>query len=260
MKTKRLLVGALSLIFIIIISCEKNNDSTEFKNYQENAKLMRVLLYSNVNSEAPISIVAEYEYDEEFRISKVSTPMYQDGERVGTIKYDLYKYNSQEQLITIENFNANSNSPTGFINLKNYFYTYSDNGKRGKEYIEYPQIGSFEYSLYKYEKGKLSKIEKYGNSDNLESHIINEYDNSGKLIKETSFGEDNQAFSYTQHSYENGLNVQSDVFAGENMKEHIREIFRTYDENNNLIVLESNELSPYSSMMSHVLKYEYFEE
>jgi hypothetical protein len=41
---------------------------------------------------------------------------------------------------------------------------------------------------------------------------------------------------------------------------HMREIFRTYDKNNNLIVLESNELSLFSSSMSYVLKYEYFTE
>ena len=44
------------------------------------------------------------------------------------------------------------------------------------------------------------------------------------------------------------------------MKEHVREILRTYDENNNMIILESNELAMYSSMISYVLKYEYFDE
>ena len=258
MKSKNILLGLLSLI--LICSCQKENDSLENNINQNGAKLKQILLYSSIDSEDPISIVAEYEYDEEDRISKVSSPMYQDGEIVGTIKYDLYEYNSQGQLIKIENFNANSNSPSGFINLKNYIYTYSDNGKREKEYIEYPQISSFEYSLYKYDKDKLTKIEKYDNSDNLESYIKNEYDNSGNIIKETSFGEYNQPFSYTQHSFENGLKVQSDVFAGEDMKEHVCEIFRIFDENNNLIIRESNELSLYSSMMSHVLKYEYFEE
>jgi len=122
---------------------------------QNGAKLKRILLYSSIDSKNPISIVSEYEYDEVDRISKISSPMYQDGEIVGIIKYDLYGYNSQGQLIRIENFNANGNSPTGFINLKNYIYTYSENGKKEKERIEYPQIGSSEYSLYKYDGGKI---------------------------------------------------------------------------------------------------------
>jgi len=260
MKPKNKLFGLLSLTIILIFSCQKENDSFENILNQNSAKLKQIMLYSSIDSEYPISIVAEYEYDEEDRISKVSYPMYQVGEIVGTIKFDLYKYNSQGQLIRIENFNANGNSPTGFINLKNYIYTYSGDGKKEKEKIEYPQIGSFEYSLYKYNKGKLSRIEKYGKSDNLESYIINEYDNSGSLIKETSFAYDDKPFSNTQHLYTNGLNVQSDVYLDEDTKEHVREIFKTYDENKKLIIKESNELSPHSSMMSHVLRYEYFED
>ena len=141
----------------------------------------------------------------------------------------------------------------------NYKYTYSKDGKKEKLYIEYPQIGSFEYLLYKYSDDTLEKIEKYGNTNQLESYVVNEYDNSGNLVKETSYGKDNQQYSYTQHIYENGQNVQSDVFAGKNI-EHAREIFRTYDENNNLVILESNELLLYSSSMSYVLKYEYFKD
>ena len=144
--------------------------------------------------------------------------------------------------------------------MKNYVYTYSDNGKKEKEKIEYPQIASFEYSLYKYDADKLTRIEKYDSSDNLESYILNDYNNSGELIKETIFREDNRARTYTQHTYKDGLNVQSDVFAGEDMEDHVREILRTYDENDNLIIQETNELSLYSSTLSHVLKYEYFGE
>ncbi len=260
MKPKQLLLTIFSAIIIITSSCQKDDDSFENGINPNGAKLKQILLYSSIDSQDPISIINEYEYDEENKIRKVSSPMYQDGEIVGTTKYDLYKYNSQGQLIRIETFNANSNSPTGFINLKNYIYTYSDKGKKEKEKIEYPQIGSFEYSLYKYDSNKLTKVEKYDNSNNLEGYIINDYDNSGNLIKETSFSGDNQPISYTQHTYKNGLNVQSDVFAGENMKEHVREILRTYDDNKNLIIQESNELSLHSSMMSHVMKYEYFEE
>jgi hypothetical protein len=256
MKSKHIILGILSLI--LVSGCQKDNSLDNI--YHDGAKLKRVLLYSSIDSEDPISIVAEYEYNSEDKISKVSSPMYQDGEIVGTIKYDLYYYNSQGQLIKIENFNANTYSPTGFINLKNYIYTYSDNGKKEKELIEYPQIGSFEYSLYKYDRHKLTRIEKYDNADILVSYVINDYDNSGNLIKETSYGADNKSYSYTQHTYNNGLNVQSDVFTGEDMKEHLRVIFRTYDKNGNLLIQESNELALYSSMMSHVLKYEYYGE
>jgi len=259
MKTKRILLALFSLIFIITSSCKKDNESTDSITNQKNAKLKRILGYSSLNSDKPISIVEEYEYDEKNRVSKVSSPAYQDGKIAGIIKYDLYEYNSKGQLEKISNYNANIYSPTGFMNLINYNYSYSNEGKKEKEIIEYPQIGSVEYSLYKYSDDKLVKIEKYGNTNQLESYVVNEYDNSGNLVKETSYGKDNQQYSYTQHLYKNRQNVQSDVFAGKNMK-HVREIFRTYDENNNLIILESNELSLVSSSMSYVFKYEYFKE
>jgi len=261
MKPKQLMIYILSVILILTSSCQKEDDYNENNITQNGARLKRILLYSSIDSETPLSIIEEYEYDEENRVSKVSSPMYEEGEIVGMIKYDLYKYNVHGQLEKIENFNANSNSPTGFINLKKYTYTYSNNGKKEKEYIEYPQIGSSAYTLYKYDKGKLSRIEKYErNSDDLESYVINKYDNSGNLVRETSFSKDNIPSIYKQHSFENGLNVRTDIFGGEDMEEQIREIINTYDEKNNLIIKESNELSPYSSMMSHVLKYEYFED
>ena len=255
----KLISGLFVFIVILISGCQKEDDSTFNNTFQENAKLKCVFLYSSIDSDEPISTIEEYEYDEKDRISRVSSPMYQDGVIVGTFKYDLYEYNSEGQLEKIMNYNANSNSQTGFINLKNYIYTYSNDGKKEKEYIEYPQIGSSEYSLYKYNNNELTRIEKDGNDDDLESYVVNEYDNEENLIKESSFAGDNRQLSYTQHSYSNGLNVQSDVYIGED-KEHFREIFRTYDENNNLIILQSNELSMFSSAMSYVLKYEYFEE
>jgi hypothetical protein len=260
MKTKIILLGLFSLILILTTGCQKENDSIENIINHNNAKLKRILLYSSINSNEAICIIEEYEYDEEDRIRKVSSPLYEEGEITGIIKYDLYEYNSKGQLARIENYNANSNSPTGFINLKNYIYTYSEDGKKEKEFIEYPIISSSEYSIYKYSKYKLTRIEKYGDIDELESYVVNEYDSSGSLIKETTFGQDDQPYLVTQHIHRNGLNVQSDVFAGEDVKFHVREIIYTYDENNNLLIKESNELLSYSSMMSNVLRYEYFED
>jgi hypothetical protein len=257
MKSKRILIGLFSLIFIIISSCK--NDSVDTAANPKNAKLKRILGYSSIHSDKPFTIVEEYEYDKENRVSKVSSPAYQDGKITGIIKYDLYEYNSKGQLEKIANYNANINSPTGFMNLINYSFTYSSDGKKVKQTFEYPQIGSSEYLLYKYIDDRLVKIEKYGNTNQLESYVVNEYDNSGNLVKETSYGKDNLPYSYTRHLYENGQNIQSDVYAEKNMV-HMREIFRTYDKNNNLIVLESNELSLFSSSMSYVLKYEYFTE
>ena len=259
MKTKKILIGLIGLI--VILSCEKNNDSdtNEIKNYQKHAKLKRVLLYSSVDSKEPINIVDEYKYDSLNRVCKVSSPMYENGEITGIIKYDSYEYNIKGELAKIFNFNANTNSPIGFINLKNYIYTYSSNGIKEKELIEYPQINSYEYSMFKYSNTKLVKVEKYDDKDILETFTIYEYNNLGELTKEISYTSDDIIISVTNNTYDKGLNILTEVYSGNN-ENKIREINKTYDSNGNLIMIESNELKPYSSLISHVMRYEYYEE
>ncbi len=95
--------GLFVFIFILTSGCQKVDDSTFINTIQENAKLKCVLLYSSIDSDEPISVVEEFEYDEKDRIGRVSSPMYQDGVIVGTIKYDLYEYNSKGQLERIMN-------------------------------------------------------------------------------------------------------------------------------------------------------------
>lgn len=257
MRLKTVLTGFIGLIFILFSGCRKESGPLDALTYQKGAKLLRILLYSSIENKNPLYITEEYEYDKSNRVSKISSPMYQDGKVSGILKYDLYEYNPKGQLAKIANFNSNISSPTGFINLKNTTYTYSEDGRKEKAITEYPQINSSEYSLFTYNSNQLVKIENYDKSNKLIAYITNNYDNSGNLIKETSFSNDDRPISYTSHTYKNGLNVRSDVFSGLDMKVHIREIIRTFDKNKNLIILKSNELSIFSSTMSYVLKYEY---
>ena len=252
MKTKSLIFGLFSLITISITSCQKD-DSTPAS---INAKIKQVLLYSTMDSKEPISIVEEYEYDDVGKIIKVSSPMYDNGKIVGTIKYDIYNYNSSGQLIKIENYNANLNSPTGFINLKNTSYFYSADGKKIKETIQYGSAGISEYSDFEYQNGLLSKTSKYS-GNKLESYTEYEYDKSDRLIKELFYAYDGQCLTYTIHTYTGSLQTKSDLYVFSS-NSHYRSINRIFDKNNNLIALESKELSPYSSLMSHVLRYEYY--
>ncbi|MCX6254881.1 MAG: hypothetical protein NTV31_10455 [Bacteroidia bacterium] len=256
MKTKCSFLMICSLTLMLISSCQKELPRSE--TIPGGPKLKRVLLFASKDSNEPISVVEEYEYDEVGRISKTSSPMYQDGVTVGTIKYDEYYYNSYNQLIKKMNFNANINSPSGFINLKNYTFTYNKDGSKKKESIEYPQAGLNEYYLYEYDNDKLVKIKKYNTKSEFESYIENQYDKSEKLIIESSYTPDGQCFSYTIHTYSGPLLIKSVVYQKNGIL--LREINRSYDESNNLIILESNELAPFSSSMSYVLKYEYYEE
>ncbi|MEJ1240495.1 hypothetical protein WBG78_20295 [Chryseolinea sp. T2] len=255
MRIEKSLSWLFALILLIAFGCTDDKD-LDFTTYEGNAKLKRSSMYSSVNDAEPIAIVDEYEYDSQGRISKVSSPLYNNGQVVGTVKYDLYEYNSHGQLTTVSNFNANSGSPTGYINLTNYSYTYSTNGLKEKQLIEYPQINSFEYITYFYKDDKLTKSEKYNSKDELQDYTVYEY-NGDRLVKETWYSSKNEVNRITNHIFTNGLNTETMIYGGSN-NEKIREIRKTYDANYNLIMIESTELATWSSATSYVMRYEYF--
>jgi hypothetical protein len=223
-----------------------------------NQRLKRVLMFAVGNPKAAPRIQEEYEYDLQGRISKVTVPLYTEQGREGVMSFDFYEYDSSGRLASVITNTANRESPTGFIPLKRTVNTWSEDGLKMKEAVEYPQAGLTEFSLYLYDKGRLAKIEKYGYGETLESFVVNEYNNSGDVLKETTFFKDGTQISETLHTYSNGLNVRSDVYIfNDRGREHLRTITKTYDTDNNLVTLESQELLIYSSMSSYVMKYEY---
>jgi hypothetical protein len=244
-------MGVVSIL--TITGCLENKDFTVD---QGNAKVKRILLFFSLDEEKPSSIIKEYEYDEDGRISKTTSPMYQDGVIVGTISYDLYFYDSSDRLIRKENYNANLNAPSGFINLINYIYEYSTAGLKTKETVEYPIVGTDDYSFYEYKSNQLYSIKKYDKKNVLEIYVLNDYDSSDRLIKETTYSADDRFISSTVHTYKGQLQIKSDVYSG---NAHMREIKRTFDSANRLRIYESKELQGYSSAMSYILKYEYFD-
>lgn len=242
MRTKLLLIGLIGLFFLP--SCEKDN--------KQNTNLKRIVLYSSINSQIPLSS-DEYEYDSKNRISKVTTPMYDaNGKVTGTVKYNTYEYNAKGQLEKIAYYNANINSPNGFINTQNFTYTYDDSGLKIKEL----NSSTNEYSLFKYSNKLLVKTEYYDSSNNLLYYITNEYNSSNELIKATQYSANNESIYVTTNTYVNGLNTLTEVY---NKGNKLREVKKSYDSSNNLIMIESNE-SEYSSQASFVLKYEYIKE
>lgn len=245
------------IILLLFSSCKKQNEPISGINFPVNAKLKRISLYASMEAKTPINIVEEYEYNHQDKVSKVSSPLYQNGQVSGIIKYNLYSYDSNERLVKIENYHANLNSSTGFINLENYSYSYATNGLKEKEVIEYPQINSKVYTAYKYVNNTVI-LEKYDNLGILESYTQQEFDPAGNVIKETKYSNNNQLISVTIHTFTNQLNTLTEVYSN-NGKSLARRISKTYDSNRNLISLESKELAPFSSLHDHVLKYEYFQ-
>jgi len=222
------------------------------------------------NSETIWYVTSEYEYDNFGRISKVSRPMYDNGNINGVISYDTYTYNKKSQLEKVMYYNANIYE--GFINLRTYTYSYDKDGNKIKEVIEYPQLTfqpRTDSTLYYYDNNRLKREEKYEDGyfgrepwrSELITYIEYEYDNQGQLLKESNYsGTDNTIFSYSIHSYQNGLNVKTETFVYYNVigKTKLREIRRYFDENDNLIYVESQELSVFSSSLSYISKYEYY--
>jgi hypothetical protein len=250
MKTNFTL-GLASLVFLVLLSCHKEDDILP-----KNARLKQVLLYDSLKAKEPTRIWEEYEYNKLGLISKVSY-FYYDNK---FLKYDLYEYNSIGQLIKITDYNANSNSPTGYILLKTYTYTYSDEGKKIKETIG---DNGREYNLFFYTDGRLSRIENYGyyeKPDVLLKYRIFELDNYGQPIREVLYGFNNEPFEWTINTFLNGLMVKTEIYIDKNLENNRRKIYRTFDANKNLKIQETYE-GPYSSGVGHTIcKYIYFGE
>ena len=257
----------------IFSSCEKPEMDDNDILYAKGSKLKQISYVESVNSKETGSIITQYEYDKQGRINKVSQPMYENGTPmfkngtiVGLYSYSDYVYNSKGLLEKIINYHSNINA--GFLNLKTYTYSYDNNGRKQKEVIEYPQIpqNQVDSTVYIYVNNRLVRENKYEDGyfgsehwrSVLVTYIKYEYDNQGKLVKETNYsGTDNTPIQNSVHSYQNGLNIKTEIF-NLNNDQKIREIRRHYDTNDNLIYLESEELSMYSSAMSYVTKYEYY--
>jgi len=289
MNTKSLFAILMFVFSLILASCEKNemNDESVIHDYRvqnilyaKGSKLKNISYVESIKSKKGGSIIAQYEYDEQGRISKVSQPMYKDGTPifengtiVGLYSYLDYLYNDNGLLKEIIYYHSNLNE--GFINLQTNTYSYDKNGNKLKEVIVYPRALPFrtDSTLYHYDNNRLKRVDIYNDgyhgkevwNSKLTTYIEYEYDKQGNLVEEKSYSaEDNPLFSLsssysetgkhpysiTKHIYQNGLNVKTEM--GD-----IREIRRYYDKNDNLIYLESKE-SMFSSTMSCVTMYEYY--
>jgi hypothetical protein len=268
MKTTQKILTLLFLTVFFFSSCEKNEDSSV------GSKLKHISYVKSIQQQKTGLIFVQYEYDKQGRISKVSQPMYENatsmyenGTIVGLYSYSDYVYNNEGELEKIIYYHSNTN--VGFMNLRTSTYSYDKDRNKRQEIIVYPHALPFrtDSTLYYYDNNRLVREDRYEDGYfgslplpwrfELIRYIEYEYDDQGKLVKESSYsGRDNTFIQKSVHSYQNGLNVKTEMFNRNDEK--IREIRRHYDKNNNLIYLESDELSMLSSSMSYVCKYEYY--
>lgn len=258
MRTLTLKHGLIITLLIFVAGCGKDDKINDVEiiqtSYSKNAKIDKILsLGGKVES-----VVSEYQYDAQGRILKVSTPGYDYGKPTGEItQYDLYKYDNNNRLDRIENYNWNI-TDRDYWNLHSTVFTYNDAGEKIKETTIYPKIGSADYRLFYYKNRQLIKSEMYDDENQLTSVTEYAYDSEGKLTKEITYGADKTPFRETEHYYKDGMNVKTMVYTlSDKGKEELRKITRQFDQNKNLIILKSEELSMLSSMGSYSLKYQY---
>ena len=252
MIPKRYIFGIISLLIIIASACEKKED-TPSCSYPKNAKLKRVISCGYIEPECPtrecddiVGIEEEYEYDNKDRIKRVLVrPRYEDGILTSLFSSNLYEYNSKDQLVKIGYYSLFKDE---YFIYQTDTYTYSDDGKKIKENIEYVNSDN-QYKLFKYSDNRLTRIDIYEESDILDDYILLEYDDSGNLVKEAIYNYDGVLRYNIQHEFENGLNVRT--------YENGNEFVKTYDENDNLVFLEEFRGAG-SSKTNSKFKYEYF--
>ena len=252
MKPKRTYFILSAFLVIILSACQK--DDTPSCSYPKNAKLKRIVSCSDFDLTCPAmecqditSIEEEYEYDSKGRIERVLVrPRYEDGILAGLFSSNLYEYNSKDQLVKIGYYSLFEDE---YFIYQTDTYTYSDDGKIIKENIEYVNSDD-EYKIYKYSDDRLIRIDIYeSDSDELDDYILLEYDDSGNLVKEKIYNKDGAHRFTIQHVFENGLNVISHHATGSFIK--------TYDENENLVFVESD-YGAGSSKGNFRHKYEYY--
>ena len=235
-----------SLLFLVLLSCQKDKDILP-----ANARLKQVLLYDSINAKDPYGIEEEYEYNESGQISKVLYSNY--GDRFN--KYHLYEYNSAGQLVQIKEYYGDS--PSGIT----YTYTYSSEGKKVKESVQYWSRSG--YNLFFYTDGRLSRIESYGwpqSTDQLFESRIFEFDDYGQSIREVLYGFNNEPYEWTINTFSNGLMVKTEIYVDETLQNNRRKIYRTFDANKNLKIKETYEGRASSGVGHRICKYIYFGE
>jgi len=215
--------------------------------------LKQKIIVANANSN-DAQAITNYEYFSNGKLKKTSY-LHTDGK---VLSYSKYKYNIKNQLKKIIDYTANSNYSNGYLHIATHEFEYLTNRLISKETIKYPVIGTSEHITFEYNsKGNLTKKAFFNSDNELLRYIIFVYDEFGNILKETSFSDKDEQTGETLHYYQNNMLYKSDIYILGNDKVHLEQILKTYDNNNNLIMLQSNILWKASSRSSMVLKFIY---
>jgi len=239
---------------VLLQNCEKKAFEINTQKQPEGTGVLKQMItVSDVNS-SEAQTKTNYEYFDNGNLKKTS---YSHSDEI-ILAYKDYEYNNKNQLERIVDYTANSNSPNGYSNLTTHEFEYSDDSLNLKETITYPVIGTSEYIIFEYNDNQyLIKKSYYGSDNQLNNYHTFKYDKFGNILKVTTYSSTGEWSGETLHYYRDNMLVKSDVYVLGKDKVHLEEILKTYDEDNNLIMLQSNILWSASSRSSYILKYFY---
>lgn len=167
--------------------------------YDEDGKKIKETSYKEDGS---ISMIYRYEYDEKGNLTKEAR--YDETETLRA--YEVYEYDENGYVLKMTQYNAGG-VKTGYTEyFENTTYANKYTGERRSE--SYDSDGNLS-SVYEYNRnGKTTKSENYRNGK-LWSAEENEYDESGNLIKSSSYDADRKFTSYSVYGYnESGKRIK----------------------------------------------------
>lgn len=262
MRLKKLAYYSLALLLIGgSFSCEQEDlpDPAEpiicpSIVYPPNAQLLRS--YYGKGDENGNTLIEEYEYDAQGRISKVITPYYENGRQNGALQYKTYTYDTNGRLAEIATY---SRMKEGNFNKYSVLrYTYTSEGLKETEIQEFVLAGTSTLKRFHYKDGKIERCEEYAEGKLVET-ILYEYGPEGKLARETTYYE-GKPLRYILYAYEATGDATKEKMVEYTVGEidvPQREMEKVFDPQGNLLSFSNRELRLESSRSSYVIYYEY---
>lgn len=125
---------SLAFLVLFFFGCEKEDVLDNLPQFPENAQLKQVTSFMAGSDDG--YVIEVYEYDDEGRAVKITTPK-PDG--TGASGYKDYTYNDEGRLEKIAHYYFNINVG-GYVNLQTTTFTWSAAGMKTKEEIEYLKL------------------------------------------------------------------------------------------------------------------------
>lgn len=222
--------------------------------YPENARLLRTY-YGGVDENGH-TLLEEYHYGENGKISRVTTPNYENGRINGMLRYDSYRYDAADQLTEVVTYFRNKDGE--FDKYLHIRYTYTPEGLKESEVHESPLTQTASLKRFYYQEGKTDRYEWY-EEGRLTYSILYEYDEDGQLAKEITYQEE-KPVSYILHTYEKILDGVKEKMVEYKVGEidvPQREMEKVYDRQHNLLYFSNRELRLESSRANFTISYEY---